>query len=435
MPVTMNLFDFVVQQGCVRMVDYLPKDKYVYGTDFLIAEREVQKIKDRKIAHWWENNNGTTFTLPYTTKGRFVRVLKRSKVDNIEDGYVYNFLNRQNKLPEMFKLNHENGLFIGLFLAEGNTHGSTLTITNNNISIRNFVKRWFTKHSIHHTERQRVNDIGGLTTTVTGFSAILVQFMDKFVGKGASNKFVPSEAYTAPTEFIKGLLNGYFSGDGCVARNDIVVSSASKKLTEGISFLCSTLGIFGKFSISNVKINNLGTKNIKTAYRFSIRSKWAKIFSETINFLDGPKNKKLKSIKPTKEHREFSSHNDVVLDRIVIIEKMKCNKKEKLYDLTIPSTLNFGLANGLQVADTSISGYIQRKLVKKMEDVVKSYAPGLVVNSKNMVIQFNYQNNFDPARLVRVGDKMSFVNIKSIAEHLNVESEWEEWQEKKKLSV
>ena len=81
---------------------------------------------------------------------------------------------------------------------------------------------------------------------------------------------------------------------------------------------------------------------------------------------------------------------------------------------------------------TSLSGYIQRKLVKKMEDIVKSYATGLVVNSKNMVIQFNYQNNFDPAKLVRVGDKMSFVNIKSIVEHLNVESEWEEWQEKKK---
>jgi DNA-directed RNA polymerase II subunit RPB1 len=81
------------------------------------------------------------------------------------------------------------------------------------------------------------------------------------------------------------------------------------------------------------------------------------------------------------------------------------------------------------VIDTAIktaqSGYIQRKLVKKMEDLVKSYSDGLVVNSKNVVVQFNYQNNFDPARLVRVGDKMSFINIKTTVDHLNTEAEWE----------
>lgn len=80
------------------------------------------------------------------------------------------------------------------------------------------------------------------------------------------------------------------------------------------------------------------------------------------------------------------------------------------------------------VIDTAIktaqSGYIQRKLVKKMEDLVKSYASGLVVDSKNMVVQFNYGNNFDPARLVRVGANMSFTNIKNIADHLNTEKEW-----------
>lgn len=87
------------------------------------------------------------------------------------------------------------------------------------------------------------------------------------------------------------------------------------------------------------------------------------------------------------------------------------------------------------VIDTAVktaqSGYIQRKLVKKMEDLVKSYSDGLVVNSKNMVIQFNYGRNFDPARLVRVNDnKMSFTNVRNIAEHLNTEVEWDDWVEK-----
>ena len=46
-----------------------------------------------------------------------------------------------------------------------------------------------------------------------------------------------------------------------------------------------------------------------------------------------------------------------------------------------------------------------------------------------MVVQFNYQNNFDPARLVRTGEKMSFVNIKNVVDHLNTEEEWDRWNE------
>jgi DNA-directed RNA polymerase beta' subunit len=82
------------------------------------------------------------------------------------------------------------------------------------------------------------------------------------------------------------------------------------------------------------------------------------------------------------------------------------------------------------VIDTAIktaqSGYIQRKLVKKMEDIVKSYAPGLVVNSTNTVVQFNYGDNFDPARLVRTNTgEMSFININNVVDTLNTDYEWD----------
>ena len=81
---------------------------------------------------------------------------------------------------------------------------------------------------------------------------------------------------------------------------------------------------------------------------------------------------------------------------------------------------------------TSRSGYIQRRLVKKMEDLVKSYSEGLVVNSKNMVIQFNYGLNFDPAKMVRISDtKMSFTNVKNIVGGLNTDFEWNKWNDVK----
>jgi DNA-directed RNA polymerase II subunit RPB1 len=101
-----------------------------------------------------------------------------------------------------------------------------------------------------------------------------------------------------------------------------------------------------------------------------------------------------------------------------------------------PQELFFHAEGGREgVIDTAIktahSGYIQRKLVKKMEDLVKSYSMGLVTNSKNVVVQFNYANNFDPARMIRTEIGNSFVNIRNLSIHLNTEYEWEEWSKNK----
>ena len=73
---------------------------------------------------------------------------------------------------------------------------------------------------------------------------------------------------------------------------------------------------------------------------------------------------------------------------------------------------------------TATSGYVQRKFLKKMEDLKMSYS-GFVVNAKNSVIQFNYDNGFDPARVVSIGGgKTSFCNAKNIADRLNSEYEF-----------
>jgi DNA-directed RNA polymerase II subunit RPB1 len=88
-----------------------------------------------------------------------------------------------------------------------------------------------------------------------------------------------------------------------------------------------------------------------------------------------------------------------------------------------PKQLFFHAAGGREgVIDTAIktakSGYIQRKLVKKMEDLKISYT-GYVVNAKNSIIQFNYGNNFDPSRFVKTNGKMSFINIGNLSNKLN----------------
>ena len=91
--------------------------------------------------------------------------------------------------------------------------------------------------------------------------------------------------------------------------------------------------------------------------------------------------------------------NNVVLDPIVEIVPIGVEKHPKMYDLTIPTTLNFGLANGLQVRDTSQTGYIQRRLVKGLEDLKVEY-DGTVRNNMGKIVQFTYgEDGVDTTRV------------------------------------
>jgi hypothetical protein len=115
--------------------------------------------------------------------------------------------------------------------------------------------------------------------------------------------------------------------------------------------------------------------------------------------------------------------NDTVLDPIVEITKVDVLKYPKVYDLTVPSTLNFALANGLHVRDTATSGYIQRRMIKIAEDIQVKY-DGTVRNSANSIIQMSYGDNFlDPTKTVFMKSKPLPCNISRIIQKINFSHE------------
>ncbi len=423
-PVTMNLCNPPVIKDFINMENYFEKTEYIYGTDFNIAVNLMKNdmIGKHKIPQgWWNDNNYKTFTLPYSKKSSLQRAIIRSKT--VRNGYIYPYDgNREDiLLPDKFELNEENGIFIGLFLAEGNCDikSNYIQISNNNKNIQNFVKSWFEKHNIHYKFYSKINKIGGLSESIRGNSIMFAKFFTKLLGHRAENKIIPNEAFSAPDSFIKGLLNGYFSGDGTISYNSVEVGSASENLIVGINILCNRLNIFGKFFTTKLKSNNLNTQNIKTTYRYAIRSSWASIFAEKIQLIDDTKQIKLNNIKPTKSHKNYQSKNDIILDSITEINPISPDKYPKMYDLTIPSTLNFGIASGLQLRDTASTGYIQRKITKVLEDIQISYS-GSVVSATNKIIQFSYGgDNLDASKLIKTKNGMSFVDAKHIAETLN----------------
>ena len=413
-PISINLQNNIKQITHICMDTYLPKNEFIYGSDFNDAKNkvvELQKINRKLPNHWWKTSNNNIFTLPYKKSSSFVRTLTRSNTDCIKKTCIYPYHGKRNEVEinEQFELNAENGFFIGIYLAEGVSHikSGKISITNNDPIIRNKVQAWFNKrHITNKTYQKRGLYKNHKSISINGYSTVLAKFLDKFVGHGARNKYIPAEFHFAPDEFLKSLIDGYYSGDGIVSKNSVDVSSASKDLIHGISMILTRFGIYSKMSVSTLHNNNLNTINIAPINRLAIRSRFVKKFVNTFTFTHQGKQEKLDKIKLSKTLLKYDYiyeiQNDTILDEIISIKKYSSENYPKVYDLTIPKTKNFGLANGLQVYDTSETGYIQRKLMKAMEDLKVSY--DLSVRSENgSIIQFIYSDDgIDAAKMEKI---------------------------------
>ena len=214
--------------------------------------------------------------------------------------------------------------------------------------------------------------------------------------------------FVSRKEFVVGFLNGYLSESAIIEESALRINSSSKQWLEGINMLLSRFGIFGSISY------------ISDLYVLNVSSKWLHLLLENQIIL--PENIIYDELmKPSTIIDEtFKTHNDVVLDPIVEINLVSVEKHPKVYDLTIPTTLNFGLANGLQVRDTSQTGYIQRRLIKGLEDLKVEYDM-TVRNSKGKIVQFAYgDDGFDTTRVENQVIPLVGMSIEDIYMHYDM---------------
>jgi DNA-directed RNA polymerase beta' subunit len=193
----------------------------------------------------------------------------------------------------------------------------------------------------------------------------------KFIGQRLGTLTqIPNYILNESRSFIRGFLEGYFEKFGKIVENSIVLRRIA-----GLEMILSYFGIFAEISRGGLVI------------RGAFARKFADIVSINFGFV------------VEKSQIRWVQKNNIILDPITKIERLNVEDYPKVYDITVPSTLNFGLASGLQVRDTAESGYMQRRLIKALEDLCVKYG-GTVRNGMNNIVQFAYgDDGIDPCKL------------------------------------
>lgn len=341
------------------MSSIFPKDEYIYTSE-IVKARELKCFGRKK----WTEMNGKDFILPYkrpdTCFGK-----RRDFFMACKPGFIY--LHKANgfvsHIPDKIPLDNDFGFFVGLYLAEGWVTKTFLGISNNDEQVRKRITDFCDRYGVtyHLVTSNGKNVRKGVSNDLKVHSVLLARLFKNICDTGSENKRVPEFAYTAPDEFIKGLINGYYTGDGSVNKKDgsVNASSVSENLILGISFLLSYYGIFGRQSNHQQLKNNVGSKNIKRTYRLCISNGFAQQFARKFHLTESSKQEKLQTVTLAKNYRyskgrlqkEFPDDRDVYFDEVVSVEFVD-GSTEYVYDLTVEETRNFSLFNGLNLMDT-----------------------------------------------------------------------------------
>jgi DNA-directed RNA polymerase subunit A" len=138
-------------------------------------------------------------------------------------------------LPEQFPLDEETGFFVGAVLAEGNVTDYYVSVSNVDPTFQERVRSFADRFDLSINEYE--NDSGFASGhDIRVNSKVLADFVETACYENG-DKVVPDFAFGAPRPFVRGVLSGYFSGDGNVAENAVRASSISRRLTEGVALL------------------------------------------------------------------------------------------------------------------------------------------------------------------------------------------------------
>ena len=342
---------------CIR--DYLSPNEWLYGSEMRKAMVVMKEENAKGNRHWFQANQGSAFTVPYNRSDSFRDAfLNGRNPHDIQEGFVYpKFVRREpTQIPDTLPLDEAFGFFCGAYLAEGMSNKTQINITNNDKSYlekaRCLMDSWaIGTHMVEGAKHAANTDIKGYTTSLIIHSTLLAKLMGSIFGRTSHVKDIPDWVLQAPDEFVKALVDGYISGDGCVHQNGtITYSSASEALITKMNAIMARYGIFTTMS---KRMPPLGTfKSVTTQYSSYIGAHHATHFAMLFPLSIEKKQQRLQTHFESGEHRCMrSTLGDTMLDKIKSIKEIQ-PLKGRVYDLTVEKTRNFVLLNTVAQRDT-----------------------------------------------------------------------------------
>jgi hypothetical protein len=394
-----------------------PKSSYIYGTDWNTVVDKTRGLSKTGKPHWWNANQGQLFQLPHTSWHSWQIANHCAKFIPV-NGCIYPYYGPKTpaRIPERIPLDRTWGTMIGIYLADGTTDKSSVNVGNQCEGVLQFVESFFDVLHIRHKRSIKQSDIGHPVPIVRGNNLLLVTIMEHWAGHYSYGKHVPHIAFNGPDDFALGILCGYMSCDSSVCRSSITCSSVSRELTEGVCMLATKFNVFSVIDrYLPTSPTSLGHRHVN---RLTIKGEWYGHLKPHLTLLNPNKHAEFRTPAQRRSqiHDQYPSVADVVLDPVVSIEKFASSqytcKYPKVYDLTIPGTFNFGLANGLQVRDTGKSGYLQRRLVKKHEDVHIG-TTGCLTNAHGEIVSFLHLDGWNPALIEHIPIQGTDMTVRS----------------------
>jgi DNA-directed RNA polymerase beta' subunit len=376
-PVSTKIIDHK-ENTLLNLKDILLPNEYLYGSEAFKAMGYWDEHQ------WWGKYNNNEFILPYNRSDSFRDRMKemRKGCENrvkIENDYVYPKKTWKNccKLPENIPLDYDFGFLIGAYCAEGCLTRTQISIANNDFEYHIPIQRWCDKYGITTKQYKHENKgkEGWTSSDIRIYSIVLTDLLEKLCGKLSHNKFIHQKLIFSNDEFKKGFINGYIGGDGSVRspQNDICSYSVSYQLLSDFNVMLKTMSIYSYIRKRKLETsNNIGTKpeNIRQGYAIYIRNssmiKLAKYLENNEIKYKAENARKLMEYTPRTRQDETIPNivngvvvmepredkmKDVVFVKIKSIEEVP-NTTEYAYDLTVETTRNFVMINGLALEDT-----------------------------------------------------------------------------------